>query len=320
MGASQGFRPVAIDLLRRFKRPMVFDIYLKRTEDNYTKLFHRNDPIDWERVNSYQLKGSTQFYVTDEDFKIYCLFVDKLGEYLKDQVQDMDEAEALAMLKDLVQYSLFEMVERHRLDEQTVSLAGQIITTCVEDLGNNKNALLQFVRAMATSPYLYKHATSVSVMSILLAKSMGIEVPSNLKNIGMGALLHDVGEGQLDFDPEEKEILTAEERKKLWQHPQLGKEFLENSGLLKREVLEIVLQHHEQPNGHGYPLGLRDAEIYPPAKIVGVVDTFCALLSARPWREAFSAEAAFEKMQDDKGKYCTQVMKALKQMLSIANQ
>lgn len=65
----------------------------------------------------------------------------------------------------------------------------------------------------------------------------------------------------------------------------------------------IVIQHHEQPNGQGYPNGLHDKQIYHLAKIVSIGDCFSALISKRPYRDAFTPIQAIAIMNEDRGKF-----------------
>jgi len=69
------------------------------------------------------------------------------------------------------------------------------------------------------------------------------------------------------------------------------------------ELTAIVRHHHERFDGGGYPAGLRGGEIPIGARIVAVADTFDALTSPRPYREAFSPATAIELLEDESG--CT---------------
>lgn len=67
---------------------------------------------------------------------------------------------------------------------------------------------------------------------------------------------------------------------------------------------QIVLQHHEQPNGLGYPNHLGGAQIYMPAKIVAIADGFVTLTTKSAHREEpFTAQRAIQNMKDDLNKY-----------------
>jgi HD-GYP domain-containing protein (c-di-GMP phosphodiesterase class II) len=163
--------------------------------------------------------------------------------------------------------------------------------------------MIKVVTLMSSKPYMFKHSISTTIFATLLGIASGIKNEKNLSILALGAFLHDVGESQLAFDPEDKIILTPEERKELYRHPSLGIQAFEGSKTIKQEVLDIILQHHEQPNGHGYPNGMREGEIYHPAKIVSIADTFASLINKRQNHEAMNTEEAINAMMSDVGKY-----------------
>jgi HD-GYP domain-containing protein (c-di-GMP phosphodiesterase class II) len=130
-----------------------------------------------------------------------------------------------------------------------------------------------------------------------------LESEKTMLSIGLGALLHDIGMSMLTFDPEEQIDLSASERKEIRQHPEFGKRALDAVKTVSPEVRSIVLQHHEQPNGQGYPNALHDKQIYYLAKIVSIADCFSALISKRPYRDAFTPVQAVSVMNEDRGKF-----------------
>ena len=99
-------------------------------------------------------------------------------------------------------------------------------------------------------------------------------------------------------------------------HPKLGLNMLEKAPKIPAEVRYIVYQHHEQPGGAGYPNSLRGQVIYPPARIVGICDSFSALISMRPWRDAYTVEKAIEIMESESGKFDKGLLKTLSTIFS----
>ena len=117
-----------------------------------------------------------------------------------------------------------------------------------------------------------------------------------------GAYLHDVGKiGIPDAVLLKPGPLTADERVLMQQHTVIGERLCGNLKSLTA-VRPIVRHHHERLDGSGYPDGLRGDEIPLFAQIVGVVDTFDAITTSRPYREARTAcEARDELLADVRG-------------------
>jgi HD-GYP domain-containing protein (c-di-GMP phosphodiesterase class II) len=83
-------------------------------------------------------------------------------------------------------------------------------------------------------------------------------------------------------------------------HPRIGAEMLRGIKFLE-DAIPIVLHHHEQWNGNGYPLGLKAEAIPLPARIFTVVDVYDALTSERPYRRAISHEQAIAILRAQNG-------------------
>ena len=133
----------------------------------------------------------------------------------------------------------------------------------------------------------------VAGLSILLGKRLGYEV-SELIDLGMAALLKDIGYSLLPTGLAELENPTEEQQRDIARHPTLGAELIDASVALGAEAVEAVLQHHERWDGTGYPQGLRTDEIAPFAAIVSMANAYYELVSVRPDEPAMMPHEAME--------------------------
>ena len=114
--------------------------------------------------------------------------------------------------------------------------------------------------------------------------------------IRLGALLHDIGKiGLADDILQKAEPLSADEYEQIKRHPALGARILRQVSFLEPH-LPIVELHHERPDGHGYPFGLRGADVPMAARIVHVADAYDAMTSARAYRPARPPAAAMAEL------------------------
>jgi response regulator RpfG family c-di-GMP phosphodiesterase len=92
----------------------------------------------------------------------------------------------------------------------------------------------------------------------------------------LGAFFHDVGlcELPLELQGTPLERMKAADLKRYRQHPQRGYEILRAVASLDEEVALVALQHHEHPNGGGYPAGLTRSDILPAARVVRLIDCY----------------------------------------------
>ena len=199
------FQEISIVILKNFIRPLEFDVYVQRTINVFTKIFRAGDPLDWERVNLYKRKGIKYFFVKRDEYNKYTQLVDNLGELLTNSVGKFTRDQSLIILKELSRYVMHEIIENNDVSPRTVSNAGVVVNGCIENLSKDPKSVVKMLQLMSNQPYILKHSTTVSIFAIILAQGLGIHDKKRLKNIGWGAFLHDIGVGQLTFDPEDTE-------------------------------------------------------------------------------------------------------------------
>jgi putative two-component system response regulator len=124
-----------------------------------------------------------------------------------------------------------------------------------------------------------------------------------LIHVRRGALLHDIGKmGVPDAIVSKPDELTVEEWVTMRRHTTFAYDMLSPIQFLK-PALDIPYCHHEKWDGSGYPRGLKGEEIPLMARIFAVVDVWDALTSDRVYRPAWSREAAFEYICQQRGKH-----------------
>jgi len=162
-------------------------------------------------------------------------------------------------------------------------------------------ALVQLTRH---DRYTYDHSINVGIFGTVLAKQRYGGDSDLLKALATGFFLHDLGKARVPYDVLSKPgKLSAEEWAVMRQHPMLGFNLLVEEDQVEEETAIIILQHHERPDGTGYPHGLPEEAIHDYAKMAAIADVFDALTSNRPYRGAMSTFKALtiirEQMASD---------------------
>jgi hypothetical protein len=134
--------------------------------------------------------------------------------------------------------------------------------------------------------YTEPHAVMIARLSETIGQKMGLH-GTDLSALKFAALAHDIGERGMKrnylLGPN---TLTWEERLDSWRHPILGEQAAAEMKLSRQAQL-LVRWHHEWWNGQGYPDGLSGEAIPLGARILRAVDSYCSLISARPFRQAY---------------------------------
>ena len=152
----------------------------------------------------------------------------------------------------------------------------------------------------AKDPYTHGHSARVAKYSKQIAGKFALE-PKEIQAVESAAYLHDIGKIGI---PENilKKVgrLSAEEYALIQTHPEIATKILSPIDF-PWEILSLIKEHHESPDGAGYPKG-KNGSISLGGKIIAVADAFDAMTSARPYREPLTIEEARYELERNAGK------------------
>ncbi len=190
----------------------------------------------------------------------------------------------------------------HSLYEESDS----INKTLNETMTQLENSWLQTIRVLsnaieANDLYTKGHCDRVAMISYDIGNELGLN-SERLKALRIAALLHDVGKVGIPESILNKEgKLTEKEYAIVKEHPKTGYNIVKDVPYLEDEAL-IILHHHEQPDGIGYPSGLKSDELDIEPKIIRVVDAYDAMTSVRVYRKnPLSHEEAIKELLKFRG-------------------
>ena len=201
--------------------------------------------------------------------------------------------EELALLETVTE-SVAHSVARHRLVDERDDLFQRLERT-------NLGIAAALAAALeAKDAYTAEHARSIADMAVHVGVKLGMTL-EQVRDLRLGAILHDIGKIAVpDAILNKPSALTAEEFEIVKGHTVAGEQILAPVPFLEA-VREIVRHDHERWDGHGYPDGLRGAEIPLGSRIVFVVDAFHAMTSDRPYRIAMDEDEAVERLRAGAG-------------------
>jgi diguanylate cyclase (GGDEF)-like protein len=143
------------------------------------------------------------------------------------------------------------------------------------------------------------HSRLVGRYAEAVARALGLD-EADVERVALAGLLHDVGTvGISESTLAKKGPLTNEEWIEIRRHPEIGARIVGTADL--EGVGEVILAHHERPDGHGYPFGLEAGEIPLAAQIVAVADAYAAMTADRSYRPGIPPEDALEELSAHAG-------------------
>lgn len=180
-------------------------------------------------------------------------------------------------------------------------IAEEVVSSCVDSMLRNPDAMIWMSRIKHESEYTAEHCLNVCILAIAFGRHLGFDEPE-LQLLGLCGLLHDVGKMRTPkVILNKRGVLSDEEFQVMRQHTIDGHKLLKEEGSALSLTIDVALNHHERPDGEGYPRGLKEGEISEFARIIGIVDAYDAITSDRCYSKAVSPVDAQKEIYQNRG-------------------
>lgn len=162
------------------------------------------------------------------------------------------------------------------------------------------------------------HSVEVTLAALMVGNGLGYDT-KKLLELGLAAFLENVGMYRIPEGILQKQTkLEDDEIERIREHPEVSARILSRLGERYPWLPEVAVQVHERADGSGYPKGLKAPEINEMASIIGLVDTYVALIRKRPYRERIlQSEAIRFILQEAKVQFPTKILKAFLNSISL---
>lgn len=172
----------------------------------------------------------------------------------------------------------------------------KIMDSILDDMSLQEDPMIMLLDMHTADNYLYVHSLNVCLYTLVLGIAHGYS-KEELRVIGLGALLHDIGKTQISVKVIQKPgKLTDEEFRHMQAHTEIGFRILKEEPNIPLLAAHCAFQHHERIDGSGYPRGLKGPQIHEYAKWLGVADSYDAMTSNRIYKKAMLPHQAVEAL------------------------
>ena len=276
-----------------------FDLFFRNDSGGQSKyvLFCRgNEHFSPERRQELLSKKERKFYISTKDTDKYLKYQEN---NLKDIINDKSKSSSE---KSGVVYQVAENLVSNLLDdpksgtnmERVSAWVGNTVSHILQD----DNTFSSLFKVTSHDYKIYTHSINMSVIGLLFGKYLSLK-PNELSRLGAGMLLHDIGKVTIPLNVINKSgHLTGEEFKAIEKHPKAGMELLEHRASVDIMSLKIVIQHHENNDGTGYPYGIGGNEIHLFGRIARIIDVYDAMTSNISYAVAKRPFAVLAEMKD----------------------
>ncbi len=306
------YLPIHLDSLR-VDSVLDFDLYILV---NRNLVLYRSADLpftDRTRQNLMENKVDRLFITSDNKARYQRYIERNLPKILEDPgIRDEKKASILYSTST----SLVKDVLANPTYGENIQRSKELVTNTVDYILQGKEAFHNLLKITSFDYYTYTHSVNVCTFSIALAQQLGYDDEEFLNELGVGALLHDVGKSKVSerilnkrapLNPTEFEIMKK--------HPQWGAELLSETDDIAPSCYYPVLQHHERGDGQGYPNGLNLDEMHIYSQIVAIADSFDAMTTERVYQKAMETFPALRIMFSLKGAYQDDFLRAFVELM-----
>ncbi len=181
--------------------------------------------------------------------------------------------------------------------EPVESIVGEMTDSVLSD----PNAMIGLTMIKNYDNYLYNHSVNVSILSLSLARFMGLS-DQEIHDAGVGALLHDIGKtGVSEQIIRKPGGLSSEEWEKVKEHPLLGSKIIKRMDGMNEAVGRIIYEHHIKYDHSGYPQ--TTSSLHPLSQIICICDAYDALTTLRVYQKPHDPSEAVKILTNFSGKH-----------------
>jgi HD-GYP domain-containing protein (c-di-GMP phosphodiesterase class II) len=149
--------------------------------------------------------------------------------------------------------------------------------------------------------YTFTHSVNVSVISLAVGRACAVD-EEQLRTLGLGGLLHDLGKLRIDVKIITKPgRLTDSEFEEIKQHPRFGADIITKMEGVTQDVMDIVIGHHLRYDRTGYPADTAGRTVSPLVDMAAIADAYDAMTTLRSYQRPFTPRNAIARMREIAG-------------------
>ncbi|GAX61126.1 metal dependent phosphohydrolase [Candidatus Scalindua japonica] len=275
------------------------DLYIKsyvNGNPRYVLFSHGGEMFRGERRKQLIESNIKKLYVYAKSYKT---FNDYQEQNLKKILSDKGKS---SREKSTIVYSVAKNLTQELLNDSKSGVKVERVSSWVENtvdyILHDEKAFSNLTRVTAHDYQTYTHSVNLSVLGLLFGKHLGLG-PDSLSSLGTGMILHDIGKIEVPANILNKSgSLTSDEFEIVKRHPVTAVNFLSKEDNISEKSLNILLQHHENYDGTGYPNGIAGEEIHLFGRAARIIDVYDAITSNRAYRNALKPFSALVEMKN----------------------
>lgn len=264
--------------------------------------------VDGDRLGRW-IEGDVNLLIAKVDRPAYERYLQEM------QTKTKEPTIRAALVRENAKMIITGLAENPR-SEKLMGQTAAAVTDLTVSVLENPTTFYGLMKINNYDYYTYTHSVNVSTLTLALAMEMGVTDQTDLGELGLGAMLHDLGKAQVKSELINKPgKLTDEEFAKVRGHVMLGFEMLKGNPAIPKRAFYPLLQHHEKLSGTGYPNKLPADKIHLFGRIAAVIDIYDALTTERSYKKAFTPFDALSLINRNEADFDQNVFAKLVQLI-----
>lgn len=248
-----------------------FDLYIKIGE-KFVHYIRNNDSIEKPRMDNLKSKKVRKLFIPFDQEDNYLSYLDAGLDQLSSDNLSLDEKAELTH-DSLV--TAAENAEKTFETEKGFQQTQDRFEKITDFLMSDSGAIKKIMEAAGTSLDNHQHAATTSSLALGLATATGFLSANEMFELGIAALVHDIGKNDLPFDPMTPSAELSGENLKLYRaHAQKGADMLAGKPFISPRILGMIADHEEVGNGQGFPNKKNLAKLKLPYQILNLCNNF----------------------------------------------
>lgn len=240
-----------------------FNLYLKINDQKFVKLKNEDEDFN-DDFGKYKEKGQSGLYLTRDDFKTYMdrLIVEQ-NKKLLESPSEVSTIEICGENLEVMKESLYTL----GLTDEQLSLMSATVESCIDSLGAEPPIQKSLEAFLKSKGYYVSHSLTAAFISYRILCKLGMTQDSIISKLFYASILHDVTlqDSNLcqiyNINGPEYQELPKKDRDKIKNHMLECANLLEDCASVPSDVLTIIKEHHELPDGTGFPRGLNETNL-----------------------------------------------------------
>jgi len=292
------FMPVPLAVMQTGTLAPV-DLYICVQQGHFTLYKKARAPLYEETRLRLMEHGVKSLYLCEADKEAYHQYIeDNIAAIVRDDL--LPPQQACEIVYDTSSRVMVDVFDNPR-SGKNLQRVQSIVEATVLSILKRPDSLWHMTSLASHDYYTYTHCVHVGMFLVAGAREvLGISNEDQLRRIGLGGMLHDIGKSEIPDELLTKPgRLTPEEFEAVKEHPALGERIARKIKRLPATAARIIRNHHEHLDGGGYPDGLSGEQLSPIIRLAGIVDVYDALTTDRPYAKARTSYEALELMLNE---------------------